>query len=214
MTAAVIFDLFGTLLQIRNRQNPYRRLLRLGSQQGRAALPDDIRWIMTHDHGLEGTAAEFGIKLSSSQLVELQTALELELESVTLFYDALPAIELLRHHGISIGVCSNLSFPYCQPVRRLLPALDAYALSAEMGVMKPDPEIYQGVCRMLSIVPCNALDEGSRRVVMIGDSRKCDQMGPRQVGITGYHLDRSGKGGFSNLIEFARFVTNRCSRKT
>lgn len=34
MPAAVIFDLFGTLLEIRNRQSPYRLLLRLGSQQG------------------------------------------------------------------------------------------------------------------------------------------------------------------------------------
>lgn len=35
MVDGVIFDAYGTLLEIRNRQNPYRRLLRLGSQQGR-----------------------------------------------------------------------------------------------------------------------------------------------------------------------------------
>ena len=34
MPAAVIFDLFGTLLEMRNRQSPYRQLLRLGLQQG------------------------------------------------------------------------------------------------------------------------------------------------------------------------------------
>lgn len=55
---AVIFDLFGTLLQIRNRQNPFRQLLRLGSQQGRAASPGDLRWIMTNAGGLQ-EAADF-----------------------------------------------------------------------------------------------------------------------------------------------------------
>lgn len=74
MVAAVIFDAFGTLVEIRNRQNPYRRLLRLGSQQGRAASPNDIRWIMTHGHGIEGTTAAFGIKVSPCQLADLQSA--------------------------------------------------------------------------------------------------------------------------------------------
>lgn len=66
MVDGVIFDAFGTLLEIRNRQNPYRRLLRLGSAQGRVASPDDIRWIMTNACGLQGTADFFGIKLSST----------------------------------------------------------------------------------------------------------------------------------------------------
>ncbi|MGL5995723.1 MAG: hypothetical protein ACRC1I_04250 [Pseudomonas proteolytica] len=92
MTVAVIFDLFGTLLEIRNRQNPYRRLLRLGSQQGRASSPNDIRWSMTHDHGLEDTAAAFGIKISPAQLANLQAALELELQSIRVLDDSWPAI--------------------------------------------------------------------------------------------------------------------------
>ena len=202
MTAAVIFDLFGTLLQIRNRQNPYRRLLRLGSQQGRAASPDDIRWIMTHDHGIEGTAAEFGIKLSSSQLAELQTALELELESITLFEDALPALALLRHHQIRIGVCSNLGGPYCSAARNLLPGLDGYALSAEVGLMKPDVAMYQHICTQIEVAPSQLPGSNAPHVLMIGDSRRCDADGPRVAGIEGYHLDRSGAGRFCDLLEF------------
>ncbi|WP_455886218.1 HAD family hydrolase [Pseudomonas rustica] len=211
MTVAVIFDLFGTLLEIRNRQNPYPQLLRLGYQQGRAASPHDIRWIMTHALGIESTAVEFGIKLLPSQLVHLQAALELELESIRLFDDALPTIELLREYGMSIGVCSNLSFPYCQAVRRLLPMIDAYGLSAEMGLMKPDPEIYHSVCRMLNVAPYELDGAGVERVVMIGDSRKCDQLGPRKAGIMGHHLDRSGEGRFNDLVEFARALTDSVS---
>ncbi|MGY2956561.1 HAD superfamily hydrolase (TIGR01549 family) [Pseudomonas sp. TE6349] len=199
---AVIFDLFGTLLEIRNRRNPFRRLLRLGSQQGRAASPGDLRWIMTHDHGIEGTAAEFGIKLSSSQLAELQSCLELELESITLFEDALPALALLRYHQIRIGVCSNLGGPYCSVARDLLPGLDGYALSAEVGLMKPDVAMYQHICTQLEVAPSQLLGSNAPSVLMIGDSRRCDADGPRAAGIEGHHLDRSGAGRFRDLLEF------------
>jgi HAD superfamily hydrolase (TIGR01549 family) len=202
MTAAVIFDLFGTLLEIRNRQNSYRRLLRLGSQQGRVASPGDLRWIMTNTCGLQEAADFFGIKLSSIQLTELQSCLELELESITLFEDALPALALLRHHQIKIGVCSNLGGPYCSVARNLLPGLDGYALSAEVGLMKPDAAMYQHICTQLDVVPSQRLGLNKPQVLMIGDSRRCDADGPKAAGIEGYHLDRSGAGRFSNLIEF------------
>ncbi|WDU65015.1 HAD family hydrolase [Pseudomonas poae] len=209
MVEGVIFDAFGTLLEIRNRQNPYRRLLRLGSQQGRAASPNDIRWIMTHHHGLEDTAAAFGIKISPAQFASLQAALELELQSIRVFDDTWPAINLLRSHGIKIGVCSNLSGPYCSRVRELLPGLDGYALSADCGAMKPDQAIYQSILGMLSLGPGD-LPDSERSVVMIGDSKKCDEQGPRASGILGYHLDRSGLGRFRDLLELSRLITAQC----
>jgi len=200
MTVAVIFDLFGTLLKIRNRQNPFRQLLRLGSQQGRAASPGDLRRIMTNAGGLQEAADFFGIKLSSTQLTELQSCLQLELESITLFGDALPALALLRHYQIKIGVCSNLGGPYCPVARKLLPGLDGYALSAEVGLMKPDVAMYQHICTQLDVAPIQR--PGSPHVLMIGDSRRCDADGPRAAGIEGYHLDRSGAGRFCDLLEF------------
>lgn len=202
MTVAVIFDLFGTLLEIRNRQNPYRRLLRLGSQQGRAASPGDLRWIMTNACGLQEAADFFGIKLSSIQLTELQSCLELELGSITLFEEALPALDLLRDRQIKIGVCSNLGGPYCSVARNLLPGLDGYALSAEVGLMKPDRAMYQHICTQLDVAPNQLSGSNAPNVLMIGDSRRCDADGPRVVGIQGYHLDRSGAGRFCDLLEF------------
>ncbi|WP_085696158.1 HAD family hydrolase [Pseudomonas sp. B26(2017)] len=202
MVDGVIFDAFGTLLEIRNRQSPYRRLLRLGSQQGRVASPDDIRWIMTNACGLQEAADFFGIKLSSAQLAELQSSLDVEIQSITPFEDALPAIELLRNRKVRIGVCSNLGGPYCSVVRNLLPGLDGYALSAEVGLMKPDAAMYQHICTQLDVVPSREPGLNGSQVMMIGDSRRCDAEGPRAAGLEGYHLDRSGAGRFSNLLEF------------
>ncbi|WP_431081706.1 HAD family hydrolase [Pseudomonas thivervalensis] len=208
MVDGVIFDAFGTLLEIRNRQNSYRRLLRLGSEQGRVASPDDIRWIMAHSRGLEETASAFRIKLEPAQLMELQSALDLELESIQCFDDALLAIECVKEHGIKVGVCSNLAGPYCSRVRSLLPGLDAYALSAETGVLKPDLEMYRIVCAMLDTVPGQILGFETAQVLMIGDSKRCDELGPRSFGIVGHHLNRNGAGRFRSLIEFTSAITH------
>lgn len=64
MSNAVIFDVFGTLLQIRNRQNPYRLLLREGARQGRPVSPTDLRALMTFNGGIAEAAAAFEITLS------------------------------------------------------------------------------------------------------------------------------------------------------
>ncbi|KRP60167.1 MULTISPECIES: HAD family hydrolase [Pseudomonas] len=200
VTAAVIFDLFGTVLEIQDRQNPYRRLLRMGAEQGRSASPGDMRVIMKLSGGLKEAAATLGITLSPWALAELEHALEVELASVRIFDDALAAIDLLRASGIKIAVCSNLAAPYCDVARRLLPDLDGYALSAELGVMKPDPMIYRSVCSLLGLE--HAIDTKQGQVIMVGDSKKCDERGPRVCGIQGFHLDRAGGGRFINLVEF------------
>lgn len=212
MLAAVIFDLFGTVLQIQNRQNPYRRLLRIGAQQGRVSSPGDLRLIMTRRGGIKEAAAALEIKLAPRELEELQRSLELELASIRVYDDARAAMTLLRAHSIKIGVCSNLAGPYCKEARRLLPGLTGYALSAECGAMKPDPAIYRFVCAMMGVEPELLPESDHLPTVMIGDSKKCDEHGPRACGIMGFHLDRSGAGRFSDLFGFAKeMVSQRAS---
>lgn len=203
---AVVFDLFGTVLEIQDRQNPYRRLLRMGAEQGRSASPGDMRQIMTLSGGLREAAASLGITVSPWALTELQNALEVELASIRIFDDAVVAMDFLRTNGVKIAVCSNLAAPYCDVARRLLPNLDGYALSAELGVMKPDPMIYRSVCSLLGLEPEHAIDPNQGQIIMVGDSKKCDEQGPRACGIQGFHLDRSGGRGFSNLVEFYNVI--------
>ena len=87
-----------------------------------------------------------------------------------------------------------------------MPRLDAYGFSYEIGAMKPDPIIYRSVCRDLGVQPGQQL--GGDRVVMVGDSIRCDRDGARAAGLAGFHLSRTGRGDFSNLIEFANAVLN------
>lgn len=211
MIAAVIFDLFGTLLEIRNRQNPYRQLLRIGAQQGRAASPNDLRIVMALNGGIREAAEAFGIHLSPAQMADLGSMLARELESISLIDDAMPAIGLLQEHGVKVAVCSNLAGPYCSKARSLLPGLDAYALSAELGLLKPDPGIYRSTCTMLGVLPGQVVGSNSPQVLMIGDSRRCDEQGPRCFGILGHHLDRTWGGGIRDLISFAEAIIENAS---
>jgi len=204
--SAIIFDVFGTLLHIERRENPYRQLLRIGIRQGRAISPEDSKTIMTLDGDLSHAAGLLGIELSIEQLAKLQRMLDTELESISLFEDALPAIERLRRDGIKVGLCSNLAKPYCPVVRRLIPDLDGYALSAELGLSKPDPEIYRTVCAELEVEPGRIFGPGAQQVLMIGDSKACDVDGPRASGILGHHLSRRGRDGFRNLHDFVSAV--------
>jgi len=207
MIKAVIFDLFGTLVEIQNRQNPYRQLLRIGVQQGRAASPIDLRSIMAINGGLSEAADFLKIQVSRAQLANLQICLDLELQSIKPFDEAIPAIELLRQHQIKIALCSNLAGPYCSVARTLFPDLDGYALSAELGLLKPEPAIYQSVCAMLDVLQGQLPGVSDAQVLMIGDSKRCDEHGPRAVGILGHYLDRKGRGRIKNLLSFVQGIT-------
>lgn len=114
----------------------------------------------------------------------------------------LECVRLLQAHGIRVGFCSNLAFPYGQAIRRYYPDLDAYLFSSELGVMKPDAKIYQRACKQLDVEPQHAC--------MIGDSQRCDRDGPTVFGVEGVYLDRSGGAGdYSELVSFANDLLNR-----
>lgn len=211
MISAVVFDAFGTIVHIGQRTNPYGALLKEGRRQGLALTPDSTHFVMTANLGFDQVADHLGIELYSPKRVEMNNALVKELTSIEPYPDALEAIDLLQQAGVIIGICSNLAQPYGPVIRKAFPHVQCNAFSYELGVMKPDPSIYLSLCRKMGVEARDAEREKAgeeNRVVMIGDSRKCDRDGPRGVGIVGYHLDRSGLGQISDLMQFASLVTD------
>ncbi|MFI2204896.1 HAD family hydrolase [Streptomyces sp. NPDC020192] len=82
--------------------------------------------------------------------------------------DAAEVLRTLRERGIGVGVVSNIGWDV-RPVFRehgLDPYVDAYVLSYEHGVQKPDPRLFS--------VACAALGADPREVVMVGDSKEAD----------------------------------------
>lgn len=66
------------------------------------------------------------------------------MESLYLFNDVLPTLEMLVEMDITIGICSNLATPYGEVIERLLSGFSFItSLSYEVGAIKPEPPIYR-----------------------------------------------------------------------
>ncbi|WP_458130267.1 HAD family hydrolase [Pseudomonas sp. Z2-11] len=206
MITGVVFDAFGSIVRINDRTSPYVVLFREGRRQGVPISPGLPGLAMTTNLSFVELASRLGIVLSSSKRKELNRALEQELSSIKAYPDAIEAVSRLQNAGIKLGICSNLAAPYGPIVRRLFPEMDGYAFSFELGIMKPEPAIYRSICNQMGVVPGYFFDLKTERVVMIGDSQRCDRDGPRKVGISGLHLDRTGRGQIQDLTQFAQFV--------
>jgi len=198
---AVVFDAFGTLLQLGVRRHPFRQLMRQLRLQGRRPDPEDARTLMTRNLGLAGAANSFGAQISHAELAGIERDLFVELQSIRLFDDSLEALNKIRAAGLKIAICSNLAAPYAVPIRLLLPELDYYVFSFEVESIKPEPEIYQ---KTIDLLGCEA-----SAIAMIGDTAAADMHGPIAQGMQGYLLQRNvaaSGGGFRSLLEFAEYV--------
>ncbi|MBU9439544.1 HAD hydrolase-like protein [Burkholderia multivorans] len=172
---ALALDAFGTLIQYGPRLAPYSRLV--GARgEGAARLP-----FLTRDVPV----ATFATELSMEHLLpEIEADLAEELAGLRLFAEVPELLARARRAGLRLAVCSNLAAEYGPAVRSLLPGLDAYILSYEVGVAKPDPAFFQRVCDALGCAP--------GEVMFSGDSRRCDVDGPQAFGMQARHLDRRG----------------------
>src|SRR5688572_21896603 len=102
---AVCFDAFGTLCRIGARRRPFEQLFaRLG-----VGLRTGATFAMTADRGIAEIAQHYGDGRAADGL---QAELAAEVASVTLFEDAVPALEALSQAGLGLWVVSNLASPY------------------------------------------------------------------------------------------------------
>ncbi len=82
--------------------------------------------------------------------------------------DTVEVLRGLRERGISVGVVSNIGWDL-RPIFRthgVDPYVDAYVLSYEHGIQKPDPRLFKVACDELAVAP--------REVLMVGDDRRAD----------------------------------------
>ena len=139
---AVVFDVYGTIVEIRNKRSPFKKLLQLLEKKGRPLQADDAAKLMSMSANLSETARFFGYDLTTQELAPLEEDLQMEIDSLSLYPDTNTTLWELRKAGLKIAVCSNLARPYAAPVMTLLPVtLDAYIWSFEVGAIKPEPII-------------------------------------------------------------------------
>lgn len=101
-----------------------------------------------------------------------------------MYADVPAALRQLQQQGVRMGLISNSH-------RSLIGFQEHFALhglmtvavsSAEFGVMKPDPRIFQEALDQMQVTASES--------VMVGDSLPHDVLGARQIGMRGVWLDR------------------------
>ena len=102
-------------------------------------------------------------------------------------YDDVPrAFERLRARGLKLGVISN----WDRRLESLLAglgigaSLDSTVCSADVGLHKPDPRIFELACTRLGVAPGEAAH--------VGDHHYADVLGASASGLTAVLIDRHG----------------------
>ena len=62
---------------------------------------------------------------------------------------------------------------------------ETIVISADIGLRKPHPESYRGVCRTLKLAP--------EQILFVGDDAQCDVFGPKRVGMRSAWINRRQK---------------------
>ena len=177
---AVIFDVFGTLVDIFSLAE-YRVFLNdLCAVLGVSPEAFMSRWDETADEralGLVPVAEQLralcrglGVDVAPAQL---ERAVEMRVDFVRGVLvprdDAASTLATLRERGLKVGVISDCSEEVVAawPGTPLAPLVHEAVLSAAVGMKKPDPAIYELACERLGVAPEKCLfvgDGGSREL--------------------------------------------------
>ena len=105
-------------------------------------------------------------------------------ENFFLYDDALPALEVLRAHGLRLGLVSNGQRDLDEFARHHGLDVDVCVGSMRHGRVKPHRSIFESALRSLDAAP----DEAA----MVGDNVADDIVGARALGMRAILVDREG----------------------
>ncbi len=186
---AVIFDLFGTLVDTVTPAEYGELLSALGSRLGVSPERFEAEWrtsITEREAGslggvpeiLRATAQRAGGE-PKAEAVETASREWLARARVWLTPRGrtLETLQAFHNAGYSIGLLSNCSaeVPMLWPHTEMAKAIQAPVFSCDMGMMKPDPRIYEQVCAGLSVEPM--------RCIFVGDGGSRELTGAAKLGM-------------------------------
>ena len=102
---------------------------------------------------------------------------------IKLFDDVLPVIKELKKK-YKLGLISNTDHFYLDNFKGFFDLFDVINLSCDVGILKPDPEIFELMLDKLKVKPEQAL--------MVGDNLSDDIGGSTKVGMRAILLKREG----------------------
>lgn len=188
---AVVFDFFGTLTRSIQRGPQHAAIARsLGADPeavtgvldrtfraracGRYGSAEaTLRWVIEQAGGRPLPGAIRAAMPARVDALRADTRLRPE---------AVSALTAIRRRGVRTAVVSDCTheLPAFLPGLPVAPLLDAQIFSVELGVCKPDPEIYLAACDRLGVRPEDCL--------YVGDGGSHELTGAAAVGMTPVRL--------------------------
>ena len=206
----VIFDLYGTLVDIRTDENApglWSEMARIYAENGAEYGPEELKTgYFSTVAALEGSAPGGGAheahpeiqleavfqKLYLDRGVEADRALsvatgmlfrEASTEYIRLYPGAKELLQELRARGRRVWLLSNAQAIFTRPELRRLGIdrlFDGVYLSSDYGVKKPDRRFFERLLRERAVDP--------KRAVMVGNDGACDIAPARALGLAAVYI--------------------------
>lgn len=127
-----------------------------------------------------------GVEVSTDQAMEIWRRVRQVPYQMERFEDVLPAMDLLKQRGLTLGLLSNMNRDGGELADQmgLKPYLDFAVTSAEVGSEKPHSPIFQAALGKAGVEPSEAIH--------VGDQMTSDIEGASNVGINPVLVDRDG----------------------
>lgn len=190
VTRGVLFDLYGTLLEIGEPafQEELPRLEGISRRDWVAFQREALltRPYPTREAFVEAIFERFGGG-SGPLRDQLLRLLSRELESVVVVPGALPVLAFLKRRGLRLGLITNSASPYREPLDRLglAESFDEILFSCDAGARKPATSLYARTLESLELP--------AREALMVGDSLANDVRGPEALGVRGLLVGSSAR---------------------
>lgn len=182
-TRAVVFDLFGTLVDDRPPADQAAFLAETARQLGCDAERFAELWHQTDIQRYTGPIEDaFASVCGPLGVADFSPALAARRERMRSLIvprpDAIATLEELRRRGFRLGMISNATSEISGFWAESLfePHFDAVLFSADERMMKPDPRLYQRMAEQLGVEPGDC--------VFVGDGAYRELQGAAAVGMT------------------------------
>jgi putative hydrolase of the HAD superfamily len=156
---------------------------------------------------LQQTAHGAGFLLTEAMLLGLVRAHYSPVSAqVTIYADTIDTLVDVRRRGMKIGLVSNTVWPgalHKEDLQRfgILEFFDHVLFSADVGVRKPHPQIFQAALEALNVAPHEA--------VFVGDRVPEDVEGAMRVGMRGVWKERPDRERLPHVVPDAQ-ITHLC----